>query len=209
MESAMKVHVNPPQSVADDLALTAQKYVGYFTGHPTHARQWPVVLPGSVTIDKEPWREPVVVFDKCLFCKDMTDEVVLRRIEGYQAAIDKEVLGRKWGHFQRWAEANGYSVSTLNYYTSVHWPLWRRFIVETQDVPREWKREWLNTDEVRSRPNGWNVKAFPLVDLPFRLKRKLCVEWNHVYTAWMTSVEVIQYDFETRIFYIEKEEDNA
>ena len=40
----------------------------------------------------------------------------------------------------------------------------------------------------------------PMVDLPLRLKRKMCIEWNHVYTDFLTANPTVSYDFDSRMF---------
>ena len=50
------------------------------------------------------------------------------------------------------------------------------------------------------RLNGWNTKAAAIVRLPLRIKRKMCIEWNHVYTRWMQE-NGLEYDFEMHEFY--------
>ena len=208
MESSIVIsYIYPPQNVADSIALTAQKYVGYFTGHPTRVEQWPTPIKNSCTMEPGPWREPIVVIDKCIFCVGMTNADVIRRVDGFQAAIDKETLGRKWQHFSLWCKANGMPNFPTTYAPD-NWKLWRRYITETQDLPRVSRHEdYYGVVTESQRPEGWNVKAFPICDLPFKLKRKLCIEWNHVYTYWMRDEcsEEINYDFEAKLFYVNEE----
>jgi hypothetical protein len=45
-----------------------------------------------------------------------------------------------------------------------------------------------------------------MVDLPLRLKRKLCIEWNHLYRDWLNEHEGAWYDFDAREFYREVDE---
>lgn len=206
MGTPMRTSVSTPQAIADEIALAAQRYVGYFTGHPTRAAQYPNPLVGGTAMEREAWREPVVLADDCVFCQGLTDADVERRVVGFQAAIDKETLGRKWAYFGAWAAENGLKLDVADSYAPANWPLWRRFIEEAQDVPRSYEHEDYGAGvSVVERPEGWAVKAFPLVDLPHRLKRKLCIEWNHVYRDWLADVVVVQYDRETRTFFIEKQ----
>src|SRR3990172_7403529 len=92
-EVAMKQIVNVPQDIIDEPALIAQKYAGYLVGHPVRAARYTVPLPGSVDVDQtRPWVEPNPVQDGCLLCQRLTDNEAERRVFGFQASIDKEVL---------------------------------------------------------------------------------------------------------------------
>jgi len=66
----------------------------------------------------------------------------------------------------------------------------RAFIEQAQDVVRP------------LRPNGWNTRPLPLFKLPLRLKRKLCIEWNHVLRSWMIH-DNLHYDFVQHVFWRE------
>lgn len=178
--------VHPPQEVADEHTLVAQRYGGYFVGHPY--RNVPQTT--MVHVDrKKQWREPPVVADDCLFCAKMTDAEVERRVVGYQAAIDIEVLRRlgKAQAFTEWLQDRGIE-SLGNIPVGDTMRLRREFIELVQDVPRE------------NRPDGWKTTAFPLVHLPLRLKRKMAIEWNHILLKWMTEAGTA-YDFQKREFY--------
>ena len=191
-------HISTPQAVDDAIALAAQRYVGWFTGHPTRVVQHPYELVGGMTMGREEWREPIILTDDCVFCVRLTDESAIRRVDGFQAAIDKEVLARKWRFFEEWAAGHGYEIGAYAYDASNRrW--WREFIEEQQDLPRTYTAYHGNYEE---RPDGWEVKAFPLCKLPLRLKRKLCIEWNHIYTTWMAA-DGVRYDFETSTFFME------
>lgn len=176
--------VTPPQSLVDDIALAAQTYAGYLVGHPYRVTQFPALR--KSTVDKsKPWREPASLPDDCIFCVRMSDEDVIRRIEGFQGQIDKEVLRAKSAHYYQWLQAkegvpepDGWSESDANR---------RAFVLLRQNVP------------TANRPKGWREKPFPLVDLPMRLKRKLCITWNHIYVDWMKE-HGLEYDFDTRQF---------
>ena len=176
--------VTPPQKVADAIALAAQMYAGYLVGHPYRAAQFPADR--AVTVDKsKPWREPATVPDDCVFCVRMTDEDVLRRVAGFQGQIDKEVLRAKSKHYMKWiGTGEGVPAPEEGYESDVNR---RTFVLLRQNVRTE------------KRPKGWREKPFPLVDLPMRLKRKLCITCNHIYVDWMRENE-LEYDFETRQF---------
>lgn len=189
----MRQPITPPQEVRDEHALVAQTYAGFLVGHPVRAARYTTPLPGSVNIDKtRPWVEPNPMPDDCIFCQRLTDDEAVRRVAGFQAAIDKEVLGRKWSHFSRWAQEHGHTVATPSNAPANH-PLWRAFIEEQQYVPRQ-------TQSGVPRPHGWETKAASIVSLPLRIKRKMCIDWNHVYTRWMAA-EGLSYDFDKREFY--------
>jgi hypothetical protein len=52
----------------------------------------------------------------------------------------------------------------------------------------------------------FDVNALSMVELPLRLKRKLCIEWNHLYVAWLNSQRDTWYDFDDHEFYREIDE---
>lgn len=85
------------QDLADEITLIAQKYTGYFYGHPARAGQWGKPGAGKVTIDYDTkWEEPIVFKDQCEFCqRSLSDERVIERVDGFQAAIDKEVNAKR------------------------------------------------------------------------------------------------------------------
>lgn len=214
----MRQTVNVPQSVIDEHAMVAQTYAGFLVGHPVRAARYTTPLPGSVDIDRtRPWTEPNPVQDDCVFCVRLTDEEAERRVFGFQAAIDKEVLGRKWAHLSHWVSfADEADIPTVIYKDApvdleqpdgTTKPIYqrdvsamssdhanrRRFIENEQYKPRQ-------TQGGQPRPEGWNTKAASIVSLPLRIKRKMCIDWNHVYTRWMAA-ESLTYDFDKREFY--------
>lgn len=181
-----------PQELADEHTLLAQKYAGALVGHPYRAGQQRV---DALTIERRRWKEPAVVADDCIFCVRLTDEEAERRIRGFQHQMDIESTRSKTTYFLDWLESGSPDVPDplADRYTKPTQENIRRFVELFQDVRTE------------KRPNGWNTRPFPLVDLPLRLKRKLCIEWNHIYTKWMAGTDT-QYDFEERIFFREGEE---
>jgi hypothetical protein len=189
----VRTPVHPPQSIADDHTLIAQRYAGYFVGHNYRAAQQRVDR-GAIQVDlTKPWKEPAVVSDGCEFCRRLTDESVVRRVTGYQHAMDIEVL-------------RPYSVAYAQWLASGR-----------EDIP---EREQISVDGI-SKTHGVSasqrnrrtfierlgekiaVPPVSMVDLPHRLKRKLCIEWNHLYTEWLKANPDISYDFERREFYRE------
>ncbi len=175
--------VQPPQEVADKLALAAQFYAGSLVGHPFRSAQYGKL--NTSRVDKaRVWRAKAIVPDDCLFCEPMTDEDIVRRIAGYQHQIDIEVLSRKVSHSTAWITVNkdvpepGINRSALNR---------RRFAELFQDVKTE------------TRPSGWKERPFPLVSLSMLHKRKLCATWNHILLEWMEE-NGLHYDFEDKQF---------
>ena len=217
----MRQTVSVPQEVVDEHAMVAQTYAGFLVGHPVRAARYTTPLHGSVQIDNtRPWVEPNPVQDDCLFCVRLDDAEAERRILGFQAAIDKEVLARKWTYLSHWVanapvedipfvewneevvpifSHDGQDSSTTTVRTrnltamASNFANRRRFIENEQYKPRL-------TRSGQSRPDGWNTKAASIVGFPLRLKRKMCIDWNHVLTRWMAA-DGCQYDFEKREFY--------
>jgi hypothetical protein len=181
--------VHPPRKLADEHTLIAQRYAGYLVGHPYRQPQQTT----TVEIDRgRRWKEPAVVTDDCLFCVRLTDEEAVRRVAGFQYQIDIEATRTKRVYFVAWIGSGSSDVPEPGTYEGSKINL-RRFCELFQDAPTD------------GRPNGWGVRPLPLVALPLRLKRKLCIEWNHIYLPWMEE-EGLEYDFEVRAFYREVDE---
>jgi hypothetical protein len=185
--------VKPPQELADEHTLAAQRYAGFFIGHPYRNPQMQRLEPSDIDRSRV-WKEPNVVADKCIFCSRLTDEEAERRIAGFQYQIDIEATRAKAVHFQKWLESGSSDVPEPDEAGSM--ANRRRFCELFQDMPTE------------RRPTGWKTKPLPLVKLPLRLKRKLCVEWNHIYLLWMKEND-LQYDFEKHEFYREVLDDEG
>jgi hypothetical protein len=188
----MRIVVEFPQTLADQHTLIAQRYAGYFAGHMFRAQQQRVG-PGAIRLDaSKPWPEPMVTSDGCDFCEHLTDDDAERRVAGYQHAIDIEVLRphalayATWlgagGQRDRAAMATGGKRQSVNASASDR----RAFIVSHADILQ--------------------VRPLPLIDLPLRLKRKLCIEWNHLYRDWLRDSPGLCYDFERREFYRDVDE---
>ena len=60
---------------------------------------------------------------------------------------------------------------------------------------------------IENNPERFDTTALPVVRLPLRLKRKLCIEWNHLYGQWLDQNPGVTYDFDAREFYREGTED--
>jgi hypothetical protein len=185
----VRVTVDPPQSFADEHTLIAQRYAGFFLGHPYRAAQQRVG-PGAIQIDTtKAWREPAVTADDCALCVHMTDDDVVRRVAGYQHAIDIEVLRPHSLAYSVWLGAGTVDAEEAG-------ELKTRAAAASQENRRHF---------IEQNPATLHVQPLSMVGLPLRLKRKLCIEWNHLYRDWMRAQPDIEYDFEARTFYREVE----
>lgn len=198
--------INP----ADRLAIIAQRYAGFFVGKQYNFDQQTVFVVTTPDLKGihlgKPWKEPIVISDDCDFCKHTTDERAVERVAGYQHQIDIEILRSKSRFYTAWLRENGPDVIEHEWVkepTAESGQIEvgkvasaanrRRFIELHQDVPRQ-------TSIGSDRPSGWKQKSLPIVDLPLRLKRKMCIEWNHVYRDYLKDNPSVSYDFEARIF---------
>ena len=186
-----------PLELADEHTLLAQSYAGFLVGHPYRGVQ----LRREVIVDlKKKWMEPRVVADGCEFCVRLNDKEAIRRVDGFQFQLDIETTRNKYAYLGQWYEDNKDrlpdTVSAGEGAVGIRWAILQRtswknlrmFVVENQDVSRE------------RHEDGWKLRPLPFCDLPLRLKRKLCIEWNHLYLRWMKEND-IQYDFELKEFY--------
>jgi hypothetical protein len=186
----MRVAVAPPQELADEHTLIAQKYAGYFLGHPFRAAQQKTG-PGAIVVDQSrAWCEPAVITDDCGFCCNLTDEEAVRRVAGYQHAIDIEVIRPYAAQYGEWLATSPAETE--------HVDLGGETTLERGVMNSAINRRRF----LESRQQTFQHQAISMVDLPLRLKRKLCIEWNHLYRAWMEEQD-LQYDRETREFYRE------
>lgn len=128
------------QSLADDWALIAQRYAGFFYGHPTRAGQYGKEAP-AVWVDKDkPWQEPLVFPDDCEFCKITSDDRVRARIAGFQKAIDIEVgnfglAGSYWGIPATYLNVPKLGAIDL---TKLPFHLQKRLCIEWNHALRDW-----------------------------------------------------------------------
>ena len=196
-----RTEVKPPRALANEHTLIAQRYAGYLVGHPYRQPQQTT----TVKIDRRrKWKEPSVVADDCIFCVRMTDEEAVRRVVGYQYQIDIESTRTKYQYYINWLGRNAGDVPEPENVIQTPWQglkntnkaNLRRFCELFQDTVTE------------KRPNGWKTRPFPFVKLPLRIKRKLCIEWNHLYLPWMEE-NGLQYDFENRLFWCEVPDEPA
>lgn len=178
---------NPPQEIVDEHTLIAQRYAGYLVGHPYQAAQQGY----KITVDSEEWIEPNVISDTCVFCSRLTDAEAIRRVAGYQWQLDIEATRNKGHHYTAWVQSDDPRIPDPSHHVwSHHQDNLRAFVELFQDVP------------TANHPNGWKTRPLPMIDLPLRLKRKLCIEWNHLLLGWMTS-ESLSYDYNTHVFWHE------
>lgn len=188
--SAHRIKVYVPQRISDQHTLAAQAMAGFLVGHPyRHYQQSATIL----VDESKAWREPVVLRDKCLFCERMTDESVKQRIMGYQAAIDKESISPVGSMYQEWLTECGPTVIDVNE-------------MDTPDgkVRRGNQMSMRNRRAFLAENASWIAQQpFPMFELPMRLQRKLCIQWNHIYTDWMAESpeKEIQYDWEQHEFF--------
>ena len=215
-------------NLSDKIAIIAQKYAGYFTGSSYRFDQQSIYTitdtdHRGIHINKK-WKEPVVISDDCPFCERLTDEEAERRVAGFQHQIDIEVLRSKNRHYQRWLLSGSPDIIEWEevvekiavHPESTTFPREyieeRRIIAKTNSQANRRRFCELFQDEPRvtgggdERPNGWKVKPLPMIALPLRLKRKLCIEWNHVYRDYLAENPGVYYDFDTKNFYTEMPE---
>ncbi len=179
-----RVTVDPPQELADDHTLVAQRYAGYLVGHPYRNERQSIII----TVDrKRVWKEPAIVSDDCIFCARLTDEQAVERVLGFLFAIDKESTGMKGKYLRMWVASGSPDVPEPNTPAGSRRNL-RKFCELFADMPTE------------RRPNGWKLRPLPFCTLPLRLQRKLCIEWNHLYLVWMQEND-LNYDFEKHEFW--------
>lgn len=193
----MRKACHPPQQLADQHTLIAQQYAGYFVGHPYRAAQQRTD-PGAIQVEwDKPWVEPKVVSDGCAFCERLTDEDAERRVAGYQHAIDIEVLRPRSLLYTEWLGAGTDEVRE----------------VEEIDIAGVVRKRGVTASGPNRRTfierHGacLDVQPISMVALPLRLKRKLCIEWNHIYRDWLAENDEIHYDFESREFYCEVDQE--
>jgi hypothetical protein len=190
----MRVCVPPSQELADRHTLVAQKYAGHFVGHPYRAAQQRVG-PDAISVDRTcVWREPEIVRDGCEFCQRLTDEEAERRVAGYQHAIDIEAIRPYAALYTAWLATCPDAIA-------------EEIVVEGRKLRRGVMDDSRNRRRfLEDHALQMQHAAIPLVDLPLRLKRKLCIEWNHLYVEWMARTPGLRYDHATREFFREAEE---
>lgn len=186
--------------------LIAQKYAGALVGHSYRHRQQTenTVANGNIVIDKATWKEPVVFADDCDFCQlSLTDSDVTRRVAGYQHQIDIEVMRGHTRSYNDWLSECGPEV--IERYVIAGEGVEREYGVQNSRVNRRLFCETRQDQPNRHSEDGWKQKPFPMIALPLRLKRKLCIEWNHLYRDYLVTNPQYHYDFEKHEFYEDRE----
>jgi hypothetical protein len=182
--------------LADQHTLIAQRYAGHFVGHPYRAAQQRTG-PDAIQIDTaRKWQEPSVLGDDCAFCARLTDDEATRRVAGYQHTIDIEVLRSRAASYADWLASCAPDVPEIEE-VAIAETLVRRGVMNSARNRRAY---------IAARPQEFDTTALAMVSLPLRLKRKLCIEWNHLYRDWINEHPGTWYDFEAHEFYREVEE---
>ncbi len=195
----MRVAIPLPQTLADQHTLIAQKYAGYFVGHPYRAAQQRTG-PGAIQVAwTQAWKEPAVVADDCEFCARLTDGEAARRVDGYQHAIDIEVLRSRAASFADWLASCTPDIPEIEE-VAIGETTVRRGVMNSARNRRAY---------IAARPHEFDTTALSMVELPLRLKRKMCIEWNHLYRDWLSEHPGAWYDFDTHEFYREVDEPAA
>ena len=150
--SALPTRTIVPQQMADEIALIFQRYVGYFHGYHVRGTQ----MSTYVERTNEPWKEPVVIADDCMFCSRMTDEDVRVRISGFMKAMAKEI---------------GAGLTIPFVYTS---------IINADPATIDWDEIEKGFTEAEGRSRLYRFDRMPL-----RLQRKIIIEVNHVWLKYL------------------------
>lgn len=175
----LRKHGEWPVRISDLQTDEAQRFTGYFFGHPIHAHQMEPIAYGhdnaeawrdsSVTIGDEPWEPPFDTTDDCQFCLKMTDDSIRERLAAYQWAIDKEVYGFNTSRVGR------------------DYPDYGKASYTRRMQHHQEREEWL-----AENPNG--LRAVNLLLLPFELQRMLVIRWNHIVRDFLNEDPRYVYD---------------
>ncbi len=162
------------QALADAWTLEAQRFVGYWHGYGVRGTQ----LAAGVWRDPDApvWSEPLDEADTCPFCEITNDEQVDRRIRGFQHELDNEVL-----RLNLWVRKALYE---------------EHIVLESADGDK--LREQLATAYERW-PTEFQPAPYDFTSLPFYLKWRLCVRWNHLLRDWLAAHPDYEYNFEKRL----------
>ncbi len=174
------------QGLADEWTLIAQRFVGYWHGYPVQGLQLsPVTLIGD-----QAWVEPMDESDDCSFCTATSPERVEARILGYQHALDKEFI-----------RINSVAVSQA----ADVWRYEKKHGAREKDFG-ETRIEALAHDnyndyrilvtwvERNCKDEDIEAHSYEFVDLPYYLKFRLCVLWNHALNRWLGAHPEFMYD---------------
>lgn len=163
------------RALADAWALEAQHFVGYWHGFGVRGYQL------DATVWRDPdvpvWIEPLDETDDCPFCAVTTDERVEERIKGFQREMDNEVL-----------RCNGWV---------------RKALSEDGIVLDNGENPELRHSQLFLAYEHWPTEFVPapydFITLPFYLKWRLCVRWNHLLRDWLAKHPEYEYNFEKRL----------
>lgn len=186
-----------PRAIIDQHTLIAQKYAGWFFGF---GYQYLQSGTGPQAVTKTgPWKEPVVVRDECEFCTRMSDEDVIRRVNGFQHQIDIEVLRAYDDRYTSWLVQRVDEVPETVEITVTEKLVVSKGVTSSAKNRRAFIERYVDPLVLREKTG---MTALPLVRLPLRLKRKLCIEWNHLYRDFLKENPNVEYDWEKREFVI-------
>lgn len=145
------------QELADAVASTAQRYVGYFHGRVYRAAGH-FETPGyySTIVGEEDWIEPDIVADDCPFCQNLTDESVRRRLLGFMFAMAKELARINRAKYPDYPPLKGPD----------DYAFW--------EALEQWEA---------AHPEA--LRGYNLLKLPPHLQRALCIEWNHLWLNYL------------------------
>jgi hypothetical protein len=162
------------QALADSWALEAQRFIGYWHGYGVRGLQFM----NNVWADPDMpvWSEPLDETDDCQFCAITTEESVVRRIRGFQHEMDSEVL-----RLNPWVRKALYE---------------EHIVIEAED----WDTLRTQLALAQERwPTEFSPAAYDFTSLPFYLKWRLCVRWNHLLRDWLADRPEYEYNFEKRL----------
>lgn len=177
----LQAHFEWPLRVADAYVHVAQEFVGYFYGKHVTSEQMRNIgtdergdYDSSVKLTDSEWVEPFDIEDDCPMCQRMTDRSVEERVAGFQWELDKESQSR--------TAQNG-GPRHADY-----------------DMTPEGRAEYHAAVDAHLAAHPQNWRPFPLIKLPHRLKRLLCIRWNHVVRDWLT--EDPRYSYKDGHYYV-------
>ena len=186
--------IMPPRELTDAHTMIAQRYAGYLVGHPYRNPQQTT----TIKIDRRRrWKEPAIATDDCLFCVRLTDDEAERRVDGYQYQIDIEATRFLNVYFREWIESRPSDLPEPSFAEGGEWDN-----KKSQANVRRFCELFQNGSDAPGGHTAWHTRPIPFYTLPLRIKRKLCIEWNHLYLPWMKE-NGLEYDFEKRVFWKE------
>jgi hypothetical protein len=167
------------QALADQWTHEAQKFVGYWHGVQVTGVQ----LSAKVNVTDVPWEEPLDETDGCVFCERMTEELVEERILGFQHEMDNEVV-----RINSWVRA-----------ASGDMDISEQAFAFTADREEFAAHHAAVMKAYALAPAQFDPRPYDFISLPFYLKWRLCVNWNHVLVRWLDAHPTYEYSFEKRL----------